>query len=128
MLRFLVVEDEFLSREYLCTFLRGHGVCDTARDGADGIERILRAVRDGAAYDLVFLDLMMPKVGGFEVYRAVAEAAAGSRTTFVFATALADRSVVATAKALGNDIFLFKPFTKRDVEKVLEAYAPVGRS
>ncbi len=69
--RILVIDDEPAIRSSLTKFLRdrkGHRV-DAAVDGAEGWERL-----EGAEYDLVLTDLVMPKVNGLElIERARAE-------------------------------------------------------
>lgn len=61
--RILAVDDDESIRRLLFTILRRRGLpVDTAKDGADAINRLERC-----AYSLVLLDLMMPRVSGWEV-------------------------------------------------------------
>jgi PAS domain S-box-containing protein len=66
-LRALVVDDNEVNVFVLTGFLRGWGmVCDTANDGESALSRIREA-----SYDVVLLDIRMPKLDGFAVTRAV---------------------------------------------------------
>lgn len=61
--RVLVVEDEDNIRSMMQTFLTRRGFAvETAVDGQEGIERM-----SGASYDVLILDLMMPRVSGLGV-------------------------------------------------------------
>ena len=61
--RILIVDDDDAIRALLMTVLRRRGYeVEGARNGAEALERLLEA-----RYSLVLLDLMMPKVSGYEV-------------------------------------------------------------
>jgi two-component system LytT family response regulator/two-component system response regulator LytT len=66
-LRVLVVDDEPLAREELCYLLDELGDVEIAGQAADGVEAVRLA--EQLEPDLVFLDVQMPGVGGFEVAR-----------------------------------------------------------
>jgi len=71
-LNILIVEDEFISRALLKEMLSPFGECSTANDGAEAIE-VLHASyeKPGGRYDLVCLDIMMPRVNGQEVLQEI---------------------------------------------------------
>ena len=48
----LVVEDEFVARSILQSFLARHGECDVAVDGSEAVAAVDSALRDGAAYEV----------------------------------------------------------------------------
>ena len=61
----LVVEDDPMLRDGLADLLTGAGhSVDTAADGPDGVQQGREQ-----SYDLVILDLMLPRLGGIEVCR-----------------------------------------------------------
>lgn len=103
-MRLLLVEDE----PKLATFIQ-QGLTeesfsvDVARDGEEAIERATRT-----AYDLIILDLMLPRMDGFAVCRAIR--ASGSDTPILILSA---RGVVqdrVKGLELGADDYLTKPF------------------
>ena len=60
----LIVEDDFVSRKLLHQMLSPYGECDIAVDGIEGVEAFKMALADGNPYDLVCLDIMMPRMDG----------------------------------------------------------------
>lgn len=65
--RILVVEDERAMREIIRDYLTAHGLeCDLARDGQEALELL-----EEQDYDAVVLDVLMPRLDGFGVCRAV---------------------------------------------------------
>lgn len=64
-LKMLVVEDEFISRKMLTGMLQPYGSCDVAVDGMEALAAFGDSI-ESDPYDFVFLDIMMPKMDGFE--------------------------------------------------------------
>jgi len=64
-LSMLIVEDEFISRKMLTALLQPYGSCDVAVDGVEALAAFSQSI-DSVPYDFVFLDIMMPKMDGFE--------------------------------------------------------------
>src|SRR4051795_3946865 len=65
MLRVLIIEDESRIRSFLARALEADGFAvDGADNGADGLERAMRGT-----YDLVILDLLLPRLDGLSVLR-----------------------------------------------------------
>ncbi|MEM1413353.1 MAG: response regulator [Myxococcota bacterium] len=81
--RVLVIDDEHLVGRSISRALRQHEV-DVLSRGNEAIERLMQP--SGAAYDLVFCDLMMPEVSGMEVYEAVHAVYPDRASRFVFMT------------------------------------------
>ena len=70
MPRFLIVDDDLVSRETLRDILAPYGECDFAADGQEAIARFARR-RSGAPYDLVCMDILMPNTGGHDALRGI---------------------------------------------------------
>ncbi len=65
--RILLVEDDQYTRELYDEVLKGEGyLVDTAVNGEDGLAKI-----KAGGYSLILLDIMMPKMSGLEVLRAL---------------------------------------------------------
>ena len=81
--RILVVDDDDAIRALLSTVLRRRGQkVDTARNGVEALER-LQACR----YSLVLLDLMMPRMNGYDVMARLAEEPSHARPIVIVLTA-----------------------------------------
>jgi DNA-binding response OmpR family regulator len=87
---------------------------DVAADGIEGE----RAARDGG-YDLILLDLMLPKKDGFAVCRALR--ASGVRTPIIVLTARAQEADKVLGLELGADDYITKPFSSRELRARVRA-------
>ncbi len=66
----LVVEDEFISRTLLTELLSTYGTCHVATNGLEAVEAF-QNVLEGAPYDLICLDIMMPHLNGQEALQRI---------------------------------------------------------
>jgi len=84
--RILVVDDDDAIRRLLFTILRRRGLAvDAAKDGAEALEQLERF-----RYALVLLDLMMPRVNGWEVLRHLERRSRAERPVVIVLTAGAE--------------------------------------
>lgn len=110
----LVVDDEKMIRSLLKMSLQRMGYeVSTAEDGAEALE-MCRANH----YDLVLLDILMPKVDGFTV---CAELRRVSDIPVVMLTALNRPDDIVRGLELGADNYITKPFTFKEVEARIRA-------
>ena len=102
--RVLLAEDDRFLRRAAEARLTRHGlVVLTAADGEEAL-RIARA----EPLDLVLLDVIMPKLDGFEVLKTLRQDAATARLPVIVLSNLGQERDVAQAKALGAIAFLVK--------------------
>jgi two-component system chemotaxis response regulator CheY len=73
MMKSLVVEDEFVARCILQRFLARYGECDVAVDGDEAIDAVTQAMESSTVYDLICLDIGLPKQNGQDVLQRVRE-------------------------------------------------------
>ena len=113
--RLLVVDDDENLRSMLCAALRHHGfVVGAATDGVEAL-----AALQESKQDLVVLDVMMPRIDGFEVCRRMR--ADGDHTPVLFLTARdASRDKVHGLR-LGADDYLEKPFSLEELVARIQA-------
>ncbi|MDR7415484.1 MAG: response regulator transcription factor [Armatimonadota bacterium] len=108
MLKILVVEDEPEIARLLRSYLEREGYTVVlARDG----EAALRAFEE-VSPDLVVLDLMLPRLDGWQVMRGIREA---SRVPVIMLTARDGVEDKVTGLELGADDYVTKPFSPREV-------------
>ncbi|MCT8977426.1 response regulator [Clostridium sp. CX1] len=70
-MKILVAEDDLASRKFMFKFFSKYGKCDTTVDGIEVLEAFSLALELQETYDLVCLDIMMPKVDGIEVLKTI---------------------------------------------------------
>ena len=70
-LRVLLVEDDFVSRLVLQSFLSRYGECHVAVNGREAVRAFRSAMERGQGYDLICMDIMMPEMNGREAVRLV---------------------------------------------------------
>jgi DNA-binding response OmpR family regulator len=105
----LVVDDEPMVREVLSRYLSREGFdVWAAQDGEEALTRFARATPD-----LVLLDLMLPKIDGYEVFRRIREQ--GGRTPVIMLTAKGEETDRIVGLELGADDYVAKPFSPREV-------------
>lgn len=115
MPKILIVEDDrdiaFGLEEDLAR--HGHQV-ETAGDGEQAVRR---AREEG--WDLIILDLMLPRKDGFEVCRELRQA--GIRTPIIMLTAKTHEAEKVLGLELGADDYMTKPFSPRELRARIQA-------
>jgi len=109
--RILIADDNPQGVELLEAYL-GELDC-TIRTAADG-EETLRVVEDWSP-DLILLDVMMPRISGFEVCKRLRSNPRTSDIAILMVTALDQPSDIERAVEVGTDDFLTKPINKTEL-------------
>ena len=100
MAKILIVEDEKMINELILRNLQAVGHrCVQAYDGAEALERL-----DGERFDLVILDIMLPRLSGFEVMSRIHDA------PVIFLTAMGNVMDKVRGLGLGAEDYIVKPF------------------
>lgn len=105
MAKILVVDDNTIGREVLCTALEQEGYEVTG--AANGLEALQLA--DKLLPDLVLLDVMMPGIDGFQVCRSLRENPILAEVPVIMITALATAEARLSGIEAGADDFIAKP-------------------
>ena len=120
--RVLIADDNEPNRELLEVYLSGIG-CEMAAaiDGADTLEKV-------ASFkpDVILLDVMMPKLSGFEVCQRLKSDPATSRIMILMVTALGELGDIERAVEAGTDDFLSKPVNRVELVKRVENMLKLG--
>ncbi len=127
-LRTLLVEDDFVSRLLLQTFLSRHGECHVAVNGKEAVEAFGSALQSGLKYDLVCMDIMMPEMDGREAVRRVRalEESRGilssSGAKIIMITALTEIKDVSRCYQELCDSYLVKPIDLAELLSQMRSY------
>ncbi len=108
-MKILIVEDEKPLAVALNEILtKNHYLADCVYDGEDGLEHALSAI-----YDAILLDIMLPKMNGFQVLRKLREQKVS--TPVIMLTAKADVDDKVKGLDDGADDYLTKPFETKEL-------------
>ncbi|NLK97394.1 response regulator [Defluviitalea saccharophila] len=126
MLKILIAEDDLISRKFLSKFLSQYGECDIVVDGLEAIDAYMLAMREKKPYDLICLDIMMPKLDGVRVLKAIRDMETQKfilpekRVKIIMITALAEAELVQTAFQYGCEAYASKPINIDKFVEVME--------
>ncbi|MBQ1336272.1 MAG: response regulator transcription factor [Selenomonadaceae bacterium] len=124
-MRILIAEDDRMSRTFLSRFLSEYGDVDVATDGMEALDLLMDAARKNMNYDLLCLDIMMPKVSGIQVLKVVRtmekqhDVPQEDHLPVIMMTALTDMDYVDQAFDLGCDAYASKPLELGKVEGLM---------
>jgi len=108
MERILAIDDDVALCELLTEYLSSEGFhVESAHDGEEGLETAY-----GGEYDLIVLDVMLPKINGFEVLRHLRSR---SNTPVIVLTARGETVDRIVGLEIGADDYLAKPFNPREL-------------
>ncbi|MCU4175974.1 response regulator transcription factor [Carboxylicivirga sp. N1Y90] len=111
----LIVEDEPDMQQGIKDNLEFEGyTVDAANDGDEALKKILHG-----HYDLILLDVMIPKVSGFDVCKQVRHK--GIETPIIFLTAKGEEIDKVIGLESGGDDYMTKPFSLRELSARIKA-------
>lgn len=129
MKRFLIVDDDELSRKILADYMAEFAECSTAPNGKAGYELFEKAILDGKPFDLICSDVLMPEVSGHEMVsriRAREESLpiAGYIRTRIFMISASGSPKDMSEALLDNncDDYIVKPFQRTTLKAMLRKY------
>ncbi len=112
----LVVEDEFANQQVLLGILEETNLqADLAKDGIEAIDKVT-----GGAYDLIFIDMQMPNMNGYDATRALR--AKGYTMPIIALTAYAMKGDQEKCLQAGCDAYLSKPVDANTLFDTLHQY------
>lgn len=120
--RILLVDDNAINLNLIHTFLRKQHLTTfhTATNGSDAVTAVSES---NQSYDIIFMDMSMPIMDGFEATRAIREIerekGTGRRATIIALTGLSSSRDEEDALGSGVDLFLTKPVSLKEVGRYL---------
>lgn len=125
-MKILLAEDDFATRKYMVNMLMKYGECDVAVDGIEAIDAFVMALEDGAPYDLICLDIMMPLMDGYQALASIRKLeeeqhiSADKAVKVIITTALKEQRNVKMAYELGCSVYSGKPIEPETFEAELK--------
>ena len=118
----LIVEDDFVSRKLLKDIIQKYSDCDVVIDGKEAIQAFRLAWEDNQPYDLILMDIMMPRMDGKEAVKQIRafekeiNVTGSKEVKIVMTTALGDpKTVFETYYKCGATSYLVKPLSKEKI-------------
>ena len=119
-IRAIIIDDESLARDLIKAYLKNHPEIEVIKECGDGFEG-LKAIQEEKP-DMIFLDVQMPKITGFELLELLE-----SPPVVIFSTAF-DQYAIKAFEMNATD-YLLKPYSDtRFSEAVQKAIQKVGNS
>jgi len=133
--RLLLVDDNNVNLKMLSMFVKKSGVPTTAYSMATGGQQAISMYEEAAGeggFDIVFMDLSMPDVSGFDATAAIRRIeegrGMGKRAYIAALTGLVSEKDRKAALVAGTNDYITKPAGLKNVEAVLEKWRDVRRS
>lgn len=128
-MRILVAEDDVANRRFLMKLLEKQGDVTTVEDGMAAVDAYVGAINRGTPFDLVCMDIMMPRIDGYKALEAIraAERKLGvnpaTRSKVIMISALDEVGLTSEHICSDYDAYICKPI---EIEKFLELVKKLG--
>lgn len=125
-MRCLIVEDDFISRKIMRELLAPHFDVEIAVDGEEAVTAFKLALEAKAPYDLICMDIMMPRMNGSEALKIIRQlekeqdTPANLEVKVIMTTALDDpKTVFDVYYNVGATAYIVKPISKAKLMREL---------
>lgn len=115
--RVLVVEDDPITLELIADVLTSLGARVRSFVDSQRADTVIHQEK----FDGIFLDLVMPKLDGFQLARRIRQSSLNRRTPIMIVTGLIDKRTIEKAFAAGATFFLEKPLDRQKLTRLLES-------
>lgn len=106
MAKILIAEDDLDIRELVVLTLQFHG--HEVASAVDGVEAVEKARKD--SFDLILMDVRMPRMTGYEACRRLRKMDETSRTPIIFLSAKGQEAEIQAGMEAGATQYILKPF------------------
>ncbi|MDX2471783.1 MAG: response regulator [SAR324 cluster bacterium] len=127
-MKILVIEDNLPTLTLLGNILDEYGAVTACSDGEHGVVEYKSAAETSEPFDIIFLDVVLPGIQGDEVVKLIRndEKTSPSRSK-VYIVILSNKVAfhdTGTGMYEGGDIYMPKPFTKSNIDEIMETVNP----
>jgi two-component system chemotaxis response regulator CheY len=131
----LIVEDDFVCRQIMKDILKKYGDCDIVVDGEEAVQAFRLAWEDNEPYDLICMDIMMPRMDGKEALKHIREyekqlnIRGVNEVKVIMTTALGDpKTVIEAFYQSGATSYLVKPLTEDTLLAEIQSFGLLKES
>lgn len=124
-MKILIAEDDFINRRFLFKFFSQYGDCDMVVNGEEAVSAFMFSIEEDEPYDLICLDIMMPKLDGLKSLKMINSIEKDKRISkegfskkFVI-TSLDNAKDVQKAFELGCEVYVAKPINTAKLIEVM---------
>ena len=125
-MRILIAEDDMASRKFLSKFLSKYGEVETAENGMEVVDLFAKRMKEGVFFDLVCLDIMMPKVDGYKALTVIRDIEQKNglkpeeRAKVVMTSALNETESPIEENVKMHDAYITKPIDMEKFQKIMK--------
>lgn len=125
-MRILIAEDDMASRKFLSKFLSKYGEVETAENGMEVVDLFAKRMKEGVFFDLVCLDIMMPKVDGYKALTVIRDIEQKNglkveeRAKVVMTSALNETESPIEVNGKKHDAYITKPIDMEKFQKIMK--------
>jgi two-component system, chemotaxis family, chemotaxis protein CheY len=131
-MRILIGEDDTISRKFVYRFLSQYGDCDLTLDGFEVRDAVLMALQEQNLYDLICLDIMMPKLDGITALKMIRDMEKKCEierpAKVIMISAITDKNFIKRSFASGCDEYITKPIAITRFIEVLNSFGFIQRT
>lgn len=117
MTKILIAEDDNDIRELIILTLQFNGfIVDSAEDGQAAVEK----VQANPIYDVILMDVRMPRMTGYQACRALKENEATRNIPVIFLSAKGQEQEIKIGIEAGASDYILKPFATEDLVRTIQ--------
>ena len=120
-MRILIVEDDLDASRLLSKYLEPIGECEVVPNGQEAINVFRKSFREGYPFDLICLDIMMPKMNGHETLKKIRhiekeeKVQIGAGAKIIMVSSLSDGDTILKSFLELCDGYVVKPVEKKSI-------------
>jgi HD-like signal output (HDOD) protein len=124
-MKFLIVDDDSVSRQILIKLLSQYAECHEAKNGLEALSIYRKGWEDWAPFDLLTLDISMPEMDGKKVLQTIRalenekKVPKDKRVKILMSSSQKDRETILACVQMGCDDYISKPFDREIILKKL---------